>query len=214
MDEKKLFQLEKKFFLLFTKFKELDDLSKDQKHIENVFELVKAKEDTYLFSKCLLPLFIWGVLCHDVETPILRYTYFLLVFLFIASSLIRYREYLDIKKKQENNGIRTDFSHTLVKEIKNHHNNKLKSTEVILAQYMVTNYYYTRLKFLMGEDNFIRFKNRLYPEHLTILEKLIDQESRCLNSDHYEKYRLKCEEYQKDKKMMIENFNENEFIEF
>lgn len=214
MDEKKLFQLEKKFFLLFAKFKELDGLSKDQEYIENVFELVKAKQDIYLFSKCLLPLFIWGVLCHDIETPILRYTYFLIVFLFVASSFIGYTKYLGIKKHLENLGFRTDFNHRLTEEIKAHNKDIFKNTEIILSGYMVTNYYYIRLKNLMGEDNFTRFKNRLYPEHLTILQKLIDQESRYINSNDYEKYRLKCEEYQKDKKMMIEDFDDNEFIEF
>lgn len=201
MDDKKLFKLEKRFFQVLTKF---EILQKKKKRADDLFTIIDYfdfkffVENMFLYVICLPSLltFLWYQE-FGVTKLVLNASFiigiFAVAFLVMAYITKEFKLYC-IKKN-----LITEISKEDLKKIQKEYIEEYRRPHDIklIIELDVTNYYYIRLKTLMGEDKFNAFIARLNPHHTNLMKKLQRREKLSQNCDLYEKHKkvfIKAEE--------------------
>lgn len=213
MEDSQLFNLEKRFFQVFSKYEDLK--KKENRFIElsTIMEYFDGKallENIFYFVVCIPTLFIilwfqnFGITTFGVNASILILVAFVIC-LFISYMVSGLKETC-VKK-----GLRTKLKKEEIKLIEKEyveHYNDIQEIKLMVDFHVVT-YYYIRLKTLMGEDNFDAFLNRLNPYHANIMKELKRRENLSKNNQLYEKHRLLFEKAETDGNIRIEDAPED-----
>lgn len=209
MDDDKLFKLEKRFFQVFTKFEILQRKKKRADDLLTVIEYFNFKffiKNMFLYLICLPALlsFLWY---QEFGATRLVLNISFIIGIFAAALLVVAYTTKELKDCCIKKNLITEISKEDLKKIeKEYIEEHGKPHDVKLTiELDVTNYYYIRLKTLMGEDKFNAFIARLNPHHANLMKDLQRRERLSRSCDLYEKHEKVFIKTEEESKMQIED---------